>query len=182
MLKIIHTCSQLPDVDWEMGTAGGRSGALVEAADDAMLEQLITFPTQVRGNILDLVFTNMPERVSDITEEGRLGQSDHSLIMLKVSSDSGPEVIKQVRNWRRADWDGMRKDLKREKWERNLREKTVAEMWEVLKKKVLGAVKKSEEGRQGGVDDTGDHGGGEEEEENVEAGERNRQKRRVRRF
>jgi hypothetical protein len=36
----------------------------------------------------------MPERVSDITEEGRLGQSDHSLIMLKVSSDSGPEVIK----------------------------------------------------------------------------------------
>jgi len=73
MLKIIHTCSQLPDVDWEMGTAGGRSAALVEAADDAMLEQLITFPTQVRGNILDLVFTNMPERVSDITEEGRLG-------------------------------------------------------------------------------------------------------------
>ena len=45
-----------------------------------MMEEMVEFSTHIRGNCLDLIVTNIPERVSDVTEAGRLGQSDHSII------------------------------------------------------------------------------------------------------
>ena len=84
----------------------------------------------------------MPERIAEISNEGRLGQSDHSMILLKISGDKVREVVKEVRNWRRADWDGMRTMLGKENWERNLRDKNVTQMWTTVKKKILDAVKK----------------------------------------
>jgi hypothetical protein len=44
----------LPEIDWEGGTACGRAAELLDAADDRLLEQLVTFSTHVRGNTLDL--------------------------------------------------------------------------------------------------------------------------------
>ncbi len=56
----------------------------MEAVEDSMMEQLVSFPTQVKGNILDLIVTNIPERIDDISEHGRLGRSDHTIIVAKV--------------------------------------------------------------------------------------------------
>jgi hypothetical protein len=48
------------------------------------MEQLVTFPMQIRGNILDWVLTNIPERVTEVMEAGRLGGSAHTMIISKV--------------------------------------------------------------------------------------------------
>ncbi len=62
----------LPMIDWEAGVARGREEELLEAVQDKYMEQLVDFPTQVKGNRLDLVITNIPERVDEVYEAGRL--------------------------------------------------------------------------------------------------------------
>ena len=59
-----------------------------------MLEQLVKFPTHLKGNILDLVLTNIPERVTEVEEVGRLGSSDHMAILTEVIT--GPRRIDTV--------------------------------------------------------------------------------------
>ena len=53
----------LPDINWDTGEASARTREFKEAVDDAHMEQMVNFQTQVRGNMLDLVLTNIPERV-----------------------------------------------------------------------------------------------------------------------
>jgi hypothetical protein len=74
----------LRDIDWETGSARGWTRELLDAVEDRAMEQLVTFSTHTRGNTLDLVLTDMPERIHTVSDEGRLGASDHSLIMISV--------------------------------------------------------------------------------------------------
>ncbi len=48
------------------------------------MEQLFTFPTQVRGNTLDLVLTNIPELITEVSKDERLGSSNHTMITARV--------------------------------------------------------------------------------------------------
>ncbi len=61
----------LPGVDWANG-GRGREAAFVDAMQSKLMHQLIDFPTHVRGNILDLLITNIPERVKEVYDDGRL--------------------------------------------------------------------------------------------------------------
>jgi hypothetical protein len=42
----------------------------MEACKEAGMEQLVNFPTQIRGNILDLVLTNIPDGVTEVRSVG----------------------------------------------------------------------------------------------------------------
>ena len=88
----------LPDIDWEEGTASRRATAFMEAVDEAAMEQLVEFATQVRGNRLDLVISNIPERVMDLKEEGRLGSSDHDMISVQIGVGPMPDATKVIKN------------------------------------------------------------------------------------
>jgi len=132
----------LPEVDWQTGETGRRSRDFVDAVDDDLLTQLVDFPTHIKGNCLDLVLTNIPERVVEIMDTGRLGSSDHVMLTLLVQVGQIPQPTKRVLNWRRADWEGMRKDMRRIGWKVELSGLTVDRMWSVLKRKVEQTVKK----------------------------------------
>jgi hypothetical protein len=45
------------------------------------MEQLVTFPTHLKGNTLDLILTNVPDIFTNVRCEGRLGSSDHFMVM-----------------------------------------------------------------------------------------------------
>jgi hypothetical protein len=82
-----------------------------------MMEQMVNFSTQVKGNCLDLVITNIPERVSEVLEAGRLGRSDHDMLCITLEMENrtdGP--VKQTTNWRRADLPSMKADLETVDW------------------------------------------------------------------
>jgi Endonuclease-reverse transcriptase len=51
----------MQDINWNGGTARGRARELLDAADNRLLEQLVSFPTHLRSNLLDLVLTDIPE-------------------------------------------------------------------------------------------------------------------------
>ena len=133
----------LPDIDWQAGTAKGRSREFLEAVEDCMMEQMVEFSTHIRGNCLDLIVTNIPERVSDVTEAGRLGQSDHSIIRMTVSVSGGEEVKNIVRpDWRKADWGSMREELATVDWRTEMDGCKGEEAWTILREKVRTTVEK----------------------------------------
>jgi hypothetical protein len=53
----------VPDIDWNVGRAKGAADEeLLDAIQMAGLEQLVGFPTHTKGNILDLILTNICTR------------------------------------------------------------------------------------------------------------------------
>ncbi len=134
----------LPDIEWREGTGSAGSRALIEAADEALLEQIVDFPTHIRGYCLDLILTNMPERFYNVTEAGRLGKSDHEMIFSSIVMDAElADTAKNVTNWRKADWSNMRADLAGVDWKKDFEDKTAYEMWSEFKAKIEASVKKN---------------------------------------
>ncbi len=43
---------------------------LLEVVEESLMEQLVRFTTHLRGNVMDLVKTNISGRVMEVTEEG----------------------------------------------------------------------------------------------------------------
>ena len=39
----------LPDVDWMEGSSSAKHKSLIETADEALLEQIVDFPTHIKG-------------------------------------------------------------------------------------------------------------------------------------
>ena len=133
----------LPDINWSTGEAAKRSETFLEAVEDAMLVQLVEFPTHIKGNCLDLVLSNIPERVTEVSGAGRLGSSDHEMLEILVQTGTYREVKKTVKNWRRADWNKMREEIGAVDWHTELRGLTADRMWEKFKKKISKTVKKN---------------------------------------
>ncbi len=104
------------------------------------MEQMVDYPTQVKGNILDLIVTNIPERFEDVSEHGQLGKSDHFMIVAKISGGAARQEENGAPDWRKADWDAMRAALREGDWMMSLRRKGAEEAWNILKERVTGLV------------------------------------------
>jgi hypothetical protein len=70
----------MPNIDWVEEKIDAKGRELLETVTEEGLQQMVSFPTHTKGNILDLVITNCAERVIDIEDMGRLGRSDHCMI------------------------------------------------------------------------------------------------------
>jgi hypothetical protein len=129
--------------DWANGAAGRRSRELLEAANDRLLEQLVAFPTHIRGNTLDLVLTDMPERVSDVRDEGRLGSSDHVTVMSRIviKPEQRPDQ-RPLPDWNRAVLTSIRCALRRDNWDEKLRGLTTDEALDQLRNRLHGLIEK----------------------------------------
>ena len=76
-----------------------------------------------------------------MSEEGRLGSSDHSIIKVKISQAWYQEEAKEFRNWRKANWEAMREDMPRVNWRTELQGST-EDIWRIFKERVNAAVDK----------------------------------------
>jgi len=127
----------LPGVDWEHGECGNFERELVQTLEDGMFEQLVTFPTHLKGNILDVVLSNNPEKVGNVIEQGRVGRSDHVLIQVEVGDFLGRDEEKEmVRNWNRADWQKIRDGIEGTDWPREEDGITTEEAWGMLRRRL----------------------------------------------
>ena len=57
----------LPGINWESGEARGEDDRVMQELQENNFSQLVDFRTHIRGGCLDLVITNMPEKVSNVT-------------------------------------------------------------------------------------------------------------------
>ena len=127
----------MPDIDWGNGVAGSRGRKFFEMATEKSLEQHVEEATHISGNKLDLILSDKEGLISDVKMMGRVGRSDHELIafQIKVEKKNNGKAPPR-RNFRRAKYEEMKKELKKVDWMRNLSGKEVNEIWEVIQSKL----------------------------------------------
>ena len=128
----------IPNVDWqEMAATEARARAVLEAVEEGGLSQMVDFATHTKGNILDLVITNAPERIIGISDGGRLGKSDHCVLNIELTAN--PSTVNHIAkklNWSRANLENLKDQLWQINWQEVLTSSSVEENWQSLRNSV----------------------------------------------
>ena len=118
------------------------SGQLcVNAAVDKHMVQIVDFETHIKGNTLDIVYTDIPDSVISCESLGNLGNSDHTIIRLEILFD--PKFVassEKIRNWRRGDTEGLSEHLAQVDFGQLLQEKNVNDGWETFQATISEAI------------------------------------------
>ena len=130
-----------PGINWEFETSDRKGASFLKSTKDNYLEQLIDFKTHIRGNTLDLLFTNQPDKIINIEALGNLGNSDHSIILCELEYNSQFNIsTEKIYNWKNADFGGLSEFLQNVDWERELNGTPTDEAWNFLKGKILSGM------------------------------------------
>jgi hypothetical protein len=120
-----------PGVDFAVGNS---NIPLVNAVGNQFLEQMVKETTHSRGNILDLVFTNIPENVINVSNIGNLGNSDHCILKIEVDiSVDFNETSELIRDWRKGDQEGLINCVKNIDFQGIFQGKNANQKWEAFK-------------------------------------------------
>ena len=133
----------LPNIDWNTGRGSTSAKKLYDAVTTGGLEQLVRSPTHNKGNILDLIITNMADKVLNVTLDAPIGKSDHCTIKLEldIKKQRGSDTRK-IPNWTKADIPGLKSYLRNVDWRGELEDKNVEDSWSVFKRELEAATKK----------------------------------------
>ena len=111
-------------------TSSTRGRAVLEAAVEENLEQMVRIPTHTKGNTLDLILTNCPEKILSVSDGGRIGKSDHIVLNIEVVVKLTKKTCKVKRsNWSKAHIGGLCNYLGEINWQSILTNKPVEEAW-----------------------------------------------------
>ena len=133
----------LPGINWTNGTCDRKSSPFFETFANKGLEQMIDFPTHVKGNTLDLLLTNDPENIISVESLGNLGNSDHCIIeveMLYKAKVSENETL--FPDWQNCDTEGLQKHFDNVNWNNCLSGKDVESQWLCFKQIINEGVDK----------------------------------------
>ena len=130
----------LPNINWQDTTATkARARRLVEAMANGNLVQLVHFPTHQKGNTLDLVITNSPDKIVHIEDGGKLGKSDHCILNIGIVANPLKKVSLTKRpNWSKANVEELRAEILAVNWVELFGNEDVESCWEKFK----GVIKK----------------------------------------
>ena len=103
-----------PGIDWENLSASRDSSEFFHTVMDNFLHQHVKFPTR-ENNTLDLILTSDPNFVESVECIGKLGSSDHILLLAKVKiKNEDVENSQQIPDWKKANMDGIKESLNRD--------------------------------------------------------------------
>jgi hypothetical protein len=120
----------LPDISWEAGTAGPKGRQLFNTVEENGLVQLVNFATHSKGNVLDLAIANCPERIISISENCKLGNSDHCIIELLTNIDiPAQQQSREIICWDKANLPAMRSQMDQINWEVHFCNKNAEQCW-----------------------------------------------------
>ena len=98
-----------PGVRWATGGSDSKSRAFYEVLVERGLTQHVDVPTHISGNILDLLISSDEELVQCVQLEGRLGKSDHEMIVATIGIvPIRRKKIEDSRDFRKASFIEMR--------------------------------------------------------------------------
>ena len=127
------------DINWDTRTGPAMVQPFINLLDDDFIEQLVNFPTHRSGSTLDLILASNDNIVSNITDEGPIGNSDHSALSFRIrTTENLEEPPKQRWNWNRQNHAGFKRDLQTWATEflRNWQHRCTEENWLVFKNKI----------------------------------------------
>jgi hypothetical protein len=105
----------IPDINWDFPncSASSKESDFLLFSNDAGLQQINRFQTRGK-NILDLILTNDPLIISNVSLNHPLGSSDHDSLIIKIiltcNVDSNKLDARSTNEsgyiWSKANWDG----------------------------------------------------------------------------
>ena len=115
----------LPHVQWDNFHSNiDVEQSFLDTFSNFGLEQLVNSSTHVKGNLLDLLLTNKPQILSDISvsNDYLVCKSDHFPISFKLKSKIKrmKPTKRQLYNFKRADWDSINSELHNVNWDQLL--------------------------------------------------------------
>jgi hypothetical protein len=132
----------LPCISWGDEKSAGRGRGLLEASMTAGLTQLVDFPTHRKGNILDLLLTNRPEKFMYVKDGGCLGNSDHCIIIAEIEIEM-PKIKTAPRiNWSRGNYEAIRNEFSELDWKNEINGRDLESAWQFLKARLMQLVEK----------------------------------------
>jgi hypothetical protein len=134
----------MPGIQWEMELSDAKGRDLLETITEEGLEQLVSFPTHVKGNVLDLLITNCPDRIIKVADEGRLGKSDHCILNIEMECCIHQTLQESIKyNWSKADVTKIKEDLEEPQWRERLGECRVEEGWTILTNRLAETIEQN---------------------------------------
>ena len=134
----------LPGVNWDTGEENGEDDIVVQEMQENNFSQLVDFKTHIKGGCLDLIITNIPEKVSNLAEAGRLGKSDHVIVQFDLEIASRVSGDKRlVKSWRKADWGRIKKGLETTVWPTTEDRTSAEDAWQTMRKVINGLVREN---------------------------------------
>ena len=114
---------------------------LLTAIENKFLDQIVDFSTHVKGNKLDLVFTDLKENILSVENLGNLGNSDHSVIKIEIDvSLKFNKTSELIRDWRKGDQEGLIECIQNIDFPRIFQDKDANECWVALKEETERAM------------------------------------------
>ena len=131
-----------PSIDWAAGTSDIKGRAFYDACMDSFLVQHVDQGTHRSGHILDLVLTSDETMAEKVRMIGKLGSSDHEMMMVELNVGVVREEIeKRIKDYGGGKYGEMRKMMDID-WKRELDGRNVEEMWNEIERRINEAVKK----------------------------------------
>ena len=113
-----------PHIKWDSESTESNTveDKFIENIRDNFLFQHITMPTRGRlgnkSNILDLIFTNEEGIIEDVTYEGPLGKSDHTVLLVNHRCYTNTTTYTKLKfYYNQGDYSGMSTKLEQCDWE-----------------------------------------------------------------
>ena len=132
-----------PNIDWINNISDFKARPFLDTINDKFLEQLVTFPTHCKGNILDLVLSDIPDRVINLEPLGNLGNSDHSIISIDIIyNPSYNSTNEYIPNWFKADIPLFSDYLNSKNWPAEFQNFNTDQCWNYLKETISEGMKK----------------------------------------
>ena len=99
---------------------------------DNFLTQHVLEPTRA-ARVLDIVLSSQKEFVDNVVIQEPLGSSDHNQLHFNINIKSDKTKVKQCRrDFRRGNYDEIRKSLALIDWNDKMNNKTATECWNIL--------------------------------------------------
>lgn len=109
-----------PNINWELMSNKtntiDKEFKFIETVRDSFLYQHVTDPTRGRStdnpSLLDLVFTDDQNLITEIKHEAPLGKSDHCLLNIRIKSSKETDPNSKTRpNYNKANFETMKEDF-----------------------------------------------------------------------
>ena len=115
----------MPGIDWPNFISLDNIDQLfLDTFSNFELEQLISVPTHIKGNTLDLLLTDRSGLISDVdvSDSSLPCKSDHFCLNFNLKSKFKRLKLqkREVYNFKRANWDGLNSDLNSVDWDSQL--------------------------------------------------------------
>ena len=122
------------DIDWVNNTSSAKSRQFLDTVNDQFISQHIDFSTHVSGTMPDLVLASSENLILDIENNGTIGSSDHTSILVNINSKPVIKCEKiGKKDWRKADYDKIKDDVNNVCWSAMFQDKDAEECWIILR-------------------------------------------------